>query len=73
MKIFYLCDRNNHCPDPCWDECFHTTIRKHSKNFKEHMPILMELVNPTQFKAIAKVDEFQFWEREQNILLDRNT
>ena len=32
IKILYLCDRQNHCKCPCFDECRHTTVEKYALN-----------------------------------------
>ena len=63
MRVFYLCDQKNHCPDPCWDECFYTRNPKFSLNYKEGVPSIEELNDPELFMCIITKDEIhEYWE-----------
>lgn len=62
IKIWYLCDRQNHCKDPCRDECHHTDNLEFAKNYKM-VPPLIDLANSTIFKVFVTGNEItEFWE-----------
>lgn len=62
IKIFYLCDRKNHCKDPCFELCKHTTNINFSKNYKNPPP-LIDLANRMLFECLQVDNELTaFWE-----------
>lgn len=61
IKIWYLCDRQNHCKDPCFELCKHTTNLEFAKNYKM-VPPLIDLANSSLFEALVTENEItEFW------------
>lgn len=62
IKILYLCDRQNHCKNPCFELCKHTSNLEFAKNYK-NPPSLINLANTSIFKALVTGNEItEFWE-----------
>lgn len=62
IKILYLCDRQNHCKDPCFELCKHTTNINFSKNYK-NPPSLLELATVIRFECLqGNNGPTMFWE-----------
>ena len=66
MRVFYICDRQNHCKAPCYFECCHTRNPEFSVNYKEFIPSLNDLRNPELFDSIITKDEItEYWEKKR--------
>lgn len=68
MRVFYLCDRENHCPGPCYEECQHTRNPEFSINYKDCVPSLEELNDPDLFECIYNFNDGikSYWEIDKS-------
>lgn len=69
MRILYLCDRQNHCPDPCCEECHHTLNPEFSINYKGTIPLFEELEDQNLFECVYHFSEGtkDYWEIDPNV------